>query len=79
MLSVMTAIRNVHLLYSARFITCSFRIGSSMDDFLKHAQHLWSFLDHLAETNPDQYKQFIMKQTEAAGLTKVKNSRFPFL
>ena len=30
----------------------------------EHAAHLWSFLDELAESDPEAYRRFIRKQTE---------------
>lgn len=40
------------------------------EETLKHADHIWKFLDELAETDPEGYKQFIAKQREEIKKTK---------
>ncbi|GMH35683.1 hypothetical protein BSKO_03551 [Bryopsis sp. KO-2023] len=49
--------------------------GSGIGDpskFSGQAQKIWSFLDELAEKNPEEYKKFIEKQAQAAGVSKGK-------
>jgi len=38
------------------------RASSSPADIRQHADHMWKFLDELAESDPDAYKKFIAQQ-----------------
>jgi hypothetical protein len=35
-------------------------------DIVKHADHLWKFLDELAESSPEEYSKFLETQMKAA-------------
>mmetsp|Transcript_9427 Transcript_9427/g.23470 ORF Transcript_9427/g.23470 Transcript_9427/m.23470 type:complete len:398 (-) Transcript_9427:33-1226(-) len=43
--------------------------GEEAKESLKgHAERLWKFLDNLAESDPEEYQNFLKKQAEAAGV-----------
>ena len=52
---------------------------NNINDLAKHAAHLWKYLDHLAETDPTQYKNFIAEQARHAGLSQARPFIHPFL
>ena len=42
--------------------------GAGGESMKGHAERLWKFLDNLAESDPEEYQNFLKKQAEAAGV-----------